>query len=169
LNWAKTVICSYVIIFGLLLRVSQYIVLPVVVLIGSPVFIAIYCTAAKPVVNQQSREIQYGEESSKKQLNNLDMSLACRSHRMNQVGNEVEAELGDMPQRDSVLPINRDDGDNEIQGENTDRRAEADIMEQLRSQSIDLRANPAGMRRVLFKRKMSYGKAKRAQEKELKK
>ena len=85
-----------------------------VVLIGSPVFIAIYCTAAKPVVNQQSHEIQYGEESSKKQLNNLDMSLACRSHRMNQVGNEVEAELGDMPQRDSVLPINRDDGDNEI-------------------------------------------------------
>jgi len=167
LNRAKTVICSYVIVFGLILRISQYLVLPVVLVIGSPVFLFIYCGYKNKLVdNQPSQEVNnYGEESSKKQLNNLDMSIAGRSYRLNQVGNE--AELG-APERDSVLPIIRDDGDNENQQVNTDRRDEMDIVEQLRSQSIDLRANPAGMRRVLFKRKMSYGKAKRMQEKELK-
>ena len=43
-----------------------------------------------------------------------------------------------------------------------------DIVEQIRSQSIDMRINPVGMRRVLFKLKTSYKKAHKMQLKELK-
>ena len=43
-----------------------------------------------------------------------------------------------------------------------------DAIEQLRSQSIDLRINPVGMRRVLFKLKTSFAKARKQQLKEVK-
>ena len=40
-----------------------------------------------------------------------------------------------------------------------------DIVEQLRSESVDLRINPVGMRRVLFRLKTDYGKVLRKEEK----
>ena len=38
---------------------------------------------------------------------------------------------------------------------------EMDIVEQLRSESIDLRINPVGMRRVIFRLRTDYGKVRR--------
>ena len=39
-----------------------------------------------------------------------------------------------------------------------------DIVEQLRSESIDLRINPVGMRRVLFRLKTDYGRVLRREQ-----
>ena len=44
LNWIKTGVGCYVIIFGILLRISHYIVLPIVCLVGSPFILAHYCS-----------------------------------------------------------------------------------------------------------------------------
>jgi len=43
LNWTKTLVCGYVIIFALLLRVSFYICLVLVATLGSPIFAYAYC------------------------------------------------------------------------------------------------------------------------------
>ena len=43
LNWVKTGLSCYVIVFGILLRISQFIVLPIVSIIGSPIFIIYHC------------------------------------------------------------------------------------------------------------------------------
>ena len=47
LNLAKTLVSAYLLIFGLLSRLSMYIVLPIVSIIGSPVFLLIYCKFEK--------------------------------------------------------------------------------------------------------------------------
>ena len=39
LNLTKTIICSYLFLFGLILRASHLILLPVVAIAGSPVFL----------------------------------------------------------------------------------------------------------------------------------
>ncbi len=42
LNLAKTIICLYIIVFALLLRMSHILLMPFVALIGSPIFIFQY-------------------------------------------------------------------------------------------------------------------------------
>ena len=47
LNLAKSAICGYLVLFALLLRVSHFVLLPFVFLVGSPVFLVLYCRYRK--------------------------------------------------------------------------------------------------------------------------
>ena len=208
LNLVKSVLTGYIVILSLTLRASHYILLPVVAIIGSPIFLTMFCKqraqqrgSKEAASSSQDKRRKGGapyaaghEDSSKKHLSGGSISnvndqagfngvqlSSRRSQRLNQVGNEVSGEAdngGDLEgqqNRDSaVMPINQNgvsvanDADQfELAADNTGRIGggggadEMDIVEQLRSESIDLRINPVGMRRVIFKLKTDYGKVRR--------
>ena len=75
-------------------------------------------------------------------------------------------------QRESMAPIVANNSSNGAEGELSNIAESAiedhDVVEQLRRESIDLRVNPVGMRRALFKLQTSFAKARRKQEKALK-
>ena len=58
LNFAKTIICAYVVVFALLLQISHYLVLPVVLILGSPFILCYYC-------NLRKEERSHGNQASK--------------------------------------------------------------------------------------------------------
>jgi len=60
LNFAKTVICGYVLVFALLLQISHYVVLPVVLILGSPFILGHFC-----MLRKQERSQQSGSQASK--------------------------------------------------------------------------------------------------------
>ena len=97
----------------------------------------------------------------------VQLSSVRSQQRINQVGNdENELDQNGQP-RESILPINQDNNENgnrdfELGNPNTNR--EMDIVEQLRAESIDLRINPVGMRRVLFRLKTDYSKVRLNQQ-----
>ena len=121
LNLAKSVLTGYIVILSLTLRASHYILLPVVAIIGSPIFLTIFCKqraqqrgskeAASSCQDKRRKGAPYAaagqEDSSKKQLSGGSISnvndqagfngggvqlSSRRSQRLNQVGNEVSVE-----------------------------------------------------------------------------
>ena len=68
LNLAKTIICLYLVVFSLLLRISHLILLPVVALVGAPGFAIYHCIWIKLELKQAEQEqaSKYNEESAKK-------------------------------------------------------------------------------------------------------
>jgi len=67
LNWAKTALTGYVLVLALLLQASQYFVLPIVCIVGSPFYIYTYCRYEKQDRLNDVHEIRNrGEESAKK-------------------------------------------------------------------------------------------------------
>ena len=177
----KSLLCAYLIVFALLLRVSHLIVLPVVTIVGSPFFLIYYCIWVRQEVssnNSQQVEDQYNQESAKKQLNPDSSAVASAMNsarlRHNQVGDEevLSARHVVAFQRESMAPIIVDNSANPGEAELANIAESAvedhDVVEQLRRESIDLRVNPVGMRRALFKLQTSFYKARKKQEKEIK-
>ena len=56
LNLTKSLICAYLIIFALLLRISHLILLPVVTIVGSPVFLIYYCVWVKTDIKEPNAD-----------------------------------------------------------------------------------------------------------------
>ena len=56
LNLAKTILTGYIIIFCLILRISQFLLLPIVLFAGSPIFLIYFCStrAAEKRANEQN-------------------------------------------------------------------------------------------------------------------
>ena len=71
LNLAKTMICVYLIVFSLLLRISHFILLPVVMLVGAPGFMIYNCIWIKQELKKEAeleaaQKYANNEESAKK-------------------------------------------------------------------------------------------------------
>lgn len=92
LNLVKSLICSYLIVFVLLLRASHLILLPVVAIVGSPFFLLhrciCLCQESKAPNDQEDDSDQYNQESAKKQLNPDVFTVNSARQRPNQVADE---------------------------------------------------------------------------------
>ena len=56
LNFSKTVISAYVLVFALLLQISHYFVLPVVLVLGSPFILCYYCSLRQQERSQSNQK-----------------------------------------------------------------------------------------------------------------
>ena len=110
-------------------------------------------------------------ESSKKALNSSNRINRVSNHSAEENGVVVACEDNEAysnNNRESIAPIisaSNEDAQQESlsYGENQEVQ-ELDIVEQLRMESVDIRINPVGMRRVIFRLQTSYKTARKQQQ-----